>query len=64
MNVVDTRRHLNEMRKLWRSSGADTPFYCSTILDVASELPAPISASEFSFRFVRSHHRQRPSRAP
>lgn len=62
MNVVDVRRHLNEMRKLWRISSADAPFYASATLDVTSDLPAPISASEFSFRFVKSHHRQRPPR--
>ena len=57
MNVVEVRRHLNQIRKLWRSNAPSSPFYTSALLS-----GTPQTASEFCFRFVKLHHRQRDSR--
>ena len=57
MNVIEVRRNLNEMRKLWRTSGPEAPFYSSHLFN-----DSQLSIAEFSFRFVQSHHRQRPAR--
>jgi len=58
MNVVEVRRSLNELRKLWRSNTIEMPFFASSHLQSSG-----LSALTFSFLFVQSHHRNRPSRA-
>lgn len=59
LSVVDVRRHLNEMRKVWRGNRPAAPFYASTPLGDGS-----LTMSEFAFLFVQSHHRQRAPKAP
>ena len=54
MTVVEVRRNLSELRKLWRNNSPTDPFHSSMILKSSD-----LSASEFAFRFVRSHHRNR-----
>lgn len=54
MSVVEVRRHLHEMRKMWRGNEPATPFYTSARL-----AESDLTVSEFAFLFVQSHHRQR-----
>ena len=54
LSVVEVRRNLNEMRKLWRSHRPSAPFYASAPLPNST-----LTGAEFAFLFVQSHHRQR-----
>lgn len=56
MTVVDTRRNLNEMRKMWRANTPSQPFCTS------AKLSDGRTVSEFAFAFVCSHHRSREGR--
>ena len=51
MSVADVRRHLNEIRKMWRGHSPHTPFYASAPLQTT---PRVLSVSEFAFGFVQS----------
>lgn len=55
--VIEVRRHLNEIRKLWRQNAPITPFYAAATISETK-----LTASEFAFYFVRSHHQQRGSK--
>ena len=54
LSVVEVRRHLHEMRQMWKSNDPSKPFYSSTKLANTST-----RITEFAFAFVRAHHRQR-----
>jgi hypothetical protein len=61
LTVARVRRNLNEIRKSWRASQPDAPFYSR------QKLLGGISAAGFAFRFVLSHHKHRappPKGAP
>ena len=54
LSVVEVRRHLHEMRQMWRSNDPSKPFYSSARL-----ANSPMRVTDFAFAFVRAHHRQR-----